>query len=87
MSYVTKSGGIFPKRCAVKNARRSGRRLILQRINALWKIYKNSVCTSQETHYVAGINIERFNVFRESLAVYCDHTKYINTLCGQNAEL
>jgi hypothetical protein len=26
-------------------------------------------------------------LFKETMAVYCeDHTKHVNTLCGQNAE-
>jgi hypothetical protein len=43
---------------------------------------KNSVRTSQETHYVSAIEL-----FRERVAVYCEnHTQHTDTLCGQNAE-
>jgi hypothetical protein len=50
-------------------------------------IFKNSVCTSQETHYVSATKPNRLMLFRETVAVYCDsNVKHVNTLCGQNAE-
>jgi hypothetical protein len=50
-------------------------------------IYKNSVRTSQETHYVSATKPNRLMVFGETVAVYCDnHTEHTNTLCGQNAQ-
>jgi neutral trehalase len=50
-------------------------------------IYKNSVRTSQETHYVSATEPNRLMLFRETVAVYCEnHTEHMNTLCGQNAE-
>jgi hypothetical protein len=51
-------------------------------------IYKSSVCTSQETHHVSATKSNRLMLFRETVAVYSEnHTKHINTLCGQNAGL
>jgi hypothetical protein len=50
-------------------------------------IYKNSVRTSQETHYVSTKETNRLVLFRETVAVYCEnHMEHTNTLCGQNAE-
>jgi hypothetical protein len=50
-------------------------------------MYKNLVCTSQETHYVSSTEPNRLMSFREIMAVYCeDHMEHINTLGGQNAE-
>jgi hypothetical protein len=47
----------------------------------------NSVGTSQEGHYVSATKPNRFMLFREIIAVYCEnHTEHKNTLCGQNAE-
>jgi hypothetical protein len=49
--------------------------------------YKNSVRTSQETHYVPATKTNRLMLFRETVAVYSEnHTEHTNTLCGQNAE-
>jgi hypothetical protein len=43
--------------------------------------------TSQEAHYVSATETNQLMLFVEVNAVYCDnHTKHINTLCGQNAE-
>jgi hypothetical protein len=51
-------------------------------------IYKNSVRTSQETHYVSAKKPNRLMLFRERVAVYCEnHMEHTDTLCGQNAEL
>jgi hypothetical protein len=51
------------------------------------QIYKNSVRTSQETHYVSATKPNRLMLFREIIAVYCEnHTEHTNTLCRQNAE-
>jgi hypothetical protein len=50
-------------------------------------VYKNSVRTSQETHYVSATETNRLMLFGETIAVYCEnHTEHVNTLCGQNAE-
>jgi hypothetical protein len=50
-------------------------------------IYKNSVRTSQETHYVTATEPNRLMLFRGTVAVYCEnHMEHMNTLCGQNAE-
>jgi hypothetical protein len=47
-------------------------------------IYKNSVRTSQGTHYVSATEPNRLMLFEETVAVYCEkHTEHINTLCGQ----
>jgi hypothetical protein len=50
-------------------------------------MYKNSVRTSQETHYFSATKAIRLMLCGEIIAVYCEnHTEHINTLCGQNAE-
>jgi hypothetical protein len=50
-------------------------------------IYKYSVLTSEETHYISATKPNRLMLFRETVAVYCEnHTEHINTLCRQNAE-
>jgi hypothetical protein len=39
-------------------------------------VYINSVCTSQETHYVSATKPNRLMLFRETVAVYCEnHTE------------
>jgi hypothetical protein len=46
------------------------------------QIYKNSVRTSQETHYVSATKPNRLKLFRETVAVYCEnHTEHTDTLC------
>jgi hypothetical protein len=45
--------------------------LTLQRLDFFWIIYKTSVCTSQETHYLAATKPNRLMLFRETNAVYC----------------
>jgi hypothetical protein len=58
-----------------------------ERLSAAQIIYKNSVRTSQETHYFSATETNRLMLFGETVAVYCEnHTEHINTLCGQNAE-
>jgi hypothetical protein len=53
----------------------------------LTRLYKNSVRTSQETHYVSATKPNQLMLSREELAVYCEnHMEHNNTLCGQNAE-
>jgi hypothetical protein len=50
-------------------------------------LYKNPVCTSQETHYVSTTKPNRLMLFGETVAVYCEnHTDHTDTLCVQNAE-
>jgi hypothetical protein len=50
-------------------------------------LYKKSVGTSQETHYVSATKTKRLMLFKETVAVYCEnYTEHINTLCWQNAE-
>jgi hypothetical protein len=50
-------------------------------------IYKNSVRTSQETHYISTTKPNRLMLLGETVAVYCEnHTEHTDTLCGQNAE-
>jgi hypothetical protein len=47
--------------------------------------FKNSVCTSQETHHVSTIKVSRLTLFGETVAVYCEsHMKH--KICGRNAE-
>jgi hypothetical protein len=61
--------------------------LTLWRLNFFWIIYKNSVRTSQETHYLSITKLNQLMLFRETVTVYCEnHTEHTNTLCGQNAE-
>jgi hypothetical protein len=46
-------------------------------------LYKNSVRTSQETHYVSATVINRLMLSGETVAVYYEnHTEHINTLTG-----
>jgi translation initiation factor IF-1 len=50
--------------------------------------HTDTVCTSQETHYVSATEPNRLLLSRETVAVYCEnHTEHTNALCGQNAEL
>jgi hypothetical protein len=49
----------------------------------VWAEYKNSVRTSQETHYVSATKPNRLMLFREIIAVYCEnHMEHMNTLHG-----
>jgi hypothetical protein len=67
--------------------KREGTVLNLYRLNFYTILYKNSVRTSQETHYVSATKPNRLILFGDTVAVYCEnHTEYTNTLCGQNAE-
>jgi hypothetical protein len=51
-------------------------------------IYKNSVHTSQETHYISATKPNRLMRFGERVTVYCEnHTEHINKMCGQNSEI
>jgi hypothetical protein len=44
-------------------------------------IYKNSVRTSQETHYVSATKPNRLMPFKETVAVYCEnHTEHTNNI-------
>jgi hypothetical protein len=50
-------------------------------------LYKNSVHTSQETHYFSATETSRLILLRQRIVVYCEnHTKHTNTFCGQNSE-
>jgi hypothetical protein len=54
-----------------------------QRLPGQLVIYKNTVRTSQETHYVSATNTDRLMLFGETNAVYCENdAKHTNTLCG-----
>jgi hypothetical protein len=45
-------------------------------------IYKNSVRTSQETHYVSATKLNRLMLFREIIAVYFEnHMEHRNIFC------
>jgi hypothetical protein len=49
---------------------------------------KRSVCTKKKTPHFTITKINWLTLFWEIIAVYSEnHTKYIYTLCGQNAEL
>jgi hypothetical protein len=44
---------------------------------------KDSVCTSQETHYVSATKTNRLMLFGETVAVYFEnHIEQTDTLCG-----
>jgi hypothetical protein len=65
-------------------------RLALQHViwlqNFFQIIYKNSIRTSQETHYVSATKTSRLMLFTKTVTAYCEnHTKHINTLCEDNA--
>jgi hypothetical protein len=50
-------------------------------------IIKNSVSMSPETRYVSATESNRFMLFSETVAVYCEiHVEYTGALCGQNVE-
>jgi hypothetical protein len=51
-------------------------------------IFKNLVLTSEKTQLISITKIKWLILFREIIALYTKHhTKQLNTLCGQNAEL
>jgi hypothetical protein len=51
------------------------------------QIYKNSVRTSQETHYFSATKPNRLMLFRETVAVYCEnYMEHTDILRGQNIE-
>jgi hypothetical protein len=51
-------------------------------------IFKNSVRTAKKTPHFTITKINWLTLFKEIIAVYGEnHTKRINTLCGQNVEL
>jgi hypothetical protein len=61
--------------------------LTIYRLNFSTVLYMNSVCTSQETHYVSTTNPIRLMLFGETVAVYCEnHAEHTDTLCGENVE-
>jgi thioredoxin-related protein len=50
-------------------------------------MYKNSVHTSQETHYVSPTEPYPLMLFGEAVVFYCENiTKHINKLCGQSGK-
>jgi hypothetical protein len=53
----------------------------------LYESIKHWVHTSQETHHVSAIETNRFMLFGETVAVYCqNHAEYTDTLRRQNVE-
>jgi hypothetical protein len=57
-----------------------------QRLDFSYTIYKNSVRTSQETHYISVTKINWSILFRRTIALCCEnHEKHIHTLRGQYA--
>jgi hypothetical protein len=58
--------------------RKSMEKLDRVRPRSLTEVYfKNSVRTSQETHYVSATKPNRLMLFRETVAVYCEnHTEH-----------
>jgi hypothetical protein len=62
--------------------------LTLRGLNFTWIRYKNSVCTSQETHRFSATNTSQLKLFREMVAVYCENQfKHTNTVFWENPEL
>jgi hypothetical protein len=56
-------------------------------LNFFTILYINSICISQETHYISATKPNRLMLFGETVAVYCENrTEYINAMCGLNAE-
>jgi hypothetical protein len=49
-------------------------------------MYKNSVRTSQETHYISATKHNRLMLFGETVAVYCENHTDTRTQCGQDQE-
>jgi hypothetical protein len=46
-------------------------------------IYKDTVRTSQKTHYVSTTKPNRLMLFGETVAVYCENlSEHTDTLCG-----
>jgi hypothetical protein len=55
--------------------------------NLFKKIYRDSVPTSQETHYFSTDKINRLMLLSATKAIYCEnHTADTDALCEQNAE-
>jgi hypothetical protein len=51
----------------------------------IYKVYKNSVRTWQEAHYVPATKPNRLILFRETVAVYCEnHMEHINAMLRLN---
>jgi hypothetical protein len=51
-------------------------------------IFRNSVPTAKKTQHVSIAKTSWLMLFREMIVIYSDnHTKLINTLCWQNAEI
>jgi hypothetical protein len=50
-------------------------------------IFKNSVLTAKKTQLFTIKKINWLMAFREIIAIYSNHMKPVNALCGQNAEL
>jgi hypothetical protein len=57
--------------------------------NTVWAeyrdfIYKNSVRTSQETHYISATKAQPLMLLGETVAVYCEnHTEHTNTVWAE----
>jgi hypothetical protein len=67
--YVSKTGRL--------TLFREKRLLFIVRTIRNTQIYKNSVRTSQETHYASTTKPNRLMLFRETVAVYCEnHTEH-----------
>jgi hypothetical protein len=48
-------------------------------------MYKNSVCTSEETHYVSATETNRLMLFGKTVVVYCEnHTEHKYTVWGES---
>jgi hypothetical protein len=62
--------------------------LTLQNIEFLRILYKNSVLTSQEIHYVSATKTKRLVLFRQRVGVHFkNNPEHTSTLYGENAEI
>jgi hypothetical protein len=58
------------------------------KLKLVYIILNNSVPATKKTQHFTITKINWLMLFREIIAVYSEnHTRPINTLCGQNAEL
>ena len=78
---------IFPRE-DVRSAAKSRYGLTVLRLKLTGTAYKDPVRTAQLTLSVPVIQTSQLMLYREIIAVCSQiHTKHINTLCGQEAEL
>jgi hypothetical protein len=93
-SYVHVRGPFYRKHTIVQNKHKPVSKFIsISAVNPLkpkliWIIFKNPVRTAKKTQLFTITKINWLTLFKEIISVYSvNHTKLINTLSGQNAEL